>query len=103
MHVSWDKPNTIIPVWRRGALSVLDIPAAMQKNDTEESIPLLPWFEAVLLETPPDERTGWVFNPESLQTRIGRKARHGRFDAEWVGKVITRIGKAAGVSARRRA
>ena len=38
-----------------------------------------------------------MFNPESLQTRIGRKPRHGRFDAEWVGKVITRIGKAADV------
>jgi len=97
MHVSWDIPGTITPVWRRGALPVLDIPAAMQKNDTEESIPLLPWFEAVLLETPPDDRTGWAFNPASLQTRIGRKARHDRFDAEWVGKVISRIGKKAGV------
>ncbi|MBC8876736.1 MAG: hypothetical protein H8E44_45485 [Planctomycetes bacterium] len=97
MHVSWDIPGTIRPVCRRGALPVLDIPAAMQINDTEESIPLLPWFEAVLLETPLEDRTGWVFNPVSLQTRIGRNARHGRFDAEWVGKVISRVGKKAGV------
>ena len=39
----------------------------MQKNDTEEEIPLLPWFEKVLLETAECERTGWVFNPASLQ------------------------------------
>ena len=30
----------------------------------------------------------------SLQTMLGRRVRHQRPDAEWVGKVITRIGKA---------
>lgn len=97
MHVSWDKPGTIRPVWPDGQLPVLEIPAAMQKNDTEESIPLLPWFETVLLETPLQKRTGWVFNPLSLQLKMGRRARHQRPDAEWVGKVIARIGKAAGI------
>ena len=97
MHVSWDIPGTIRPVWKDGQLSVLDIPAALQKNDTEESIPLLPWFEAVLLETPPEYRTGWVFEPLSLQLRIGRKVRHHRPDAEWVGRVVSRIGEAAGI------
>jgi integrase len=97
MHVSWDKPRTIRPVWKEGQLAILDIPAAMQKNDTEECIPLLPWFEAVLLETPPEKRTGWVFDPQSLQLKLGRKIRHQRPDAEWVGKVIARIGKKAGI------
>jgi integrase len=97
MNLSWDNPNSIRPVWRRGRLPLLDIPAAMQKNDTDEEIPLLPWLEAVLLETPEAERTGWVFRPKSLQTRVGRKVRHTRPDAEWVGKVISRIGKKAGV------
>jgi integrase len=95
MHVSWDIPGTIRPVWKDGQLPVLDIPAAMQKNDTEESIPLLPWFEAVLLETRPDRRTGWVFNPMSLQLRLGRKVRHRRPAAEWVGRIVSRIGEAA--------
>lgn len=97
MHVSWDRPGTIRPVWKDGQCPVLDIPAAMQKNDTEESIPLLPWFEAVLTETPREERRGWVFNPASLQPKLGRKAAAGRPDAEWVGKVIARIGKEAGI------
>lgn len=95
MHVSWDIPGTIRPVWKDGQLPVLDIPAAMQKNDTEESIPLLPWFEAVLLETPPERRAGRVFNPMSLQLRLGRKVRHRRPAAEWVGRVVSRIGEAA--------
>jgi len=98
MHVSWDKPGTIRPIWNDGQLPILDIPAAMQKNDTEESIPLLPWFEAILLRTPAENRNGWVFNPLSLQLKMGRKVRHHRPDAEWVGKVIARIGKAAGIS-----
>lgn len=97
MHVCWDIPRTIRPVWTDGQLPILEIPAAMQKNDTEESIPLLPWFESVLLETPPEKQTGWVFHPLSLQLKIGRKVRHRRPDAEWVGKVIARIGKAAGI------
>jgi integrase len=42
-------------------------------------------------------RFGWVFNPMSLQTRLGRSVRHQRPSAEWVGKVVSAIGKAAGV------
>jgi len=97
MHVSWGQSGTIRPIWNAGQLPVLDIPAALQKNDTEESIPLLPWFEAILLKTSAENRKGWVFNPLSLQLRIGRKVRHSRPGSEWVGKVIARIGKAAGI------
>lgn len=97
MHVSWDGPGTIRPKWSDGKLPTLEIPAAMQKNDTEECIPLLPWFEKVLLETPVTQRKGWVFNPLSLQLKVGRKVRHKRPNAEWVGKVVGRIGKEAGV------
>ena len=60
MHVSWDQMGAIRPVWKENRLPVLNIPASMQKNDTEESIPLLPWFEAIILETPPEQRRGWV-------------------------------------------
>ena len=61
------------------------------------TIPLLSWFERVLLEVPESERTGWVFNPTSLQLKLGRRVRHHRPDAEWVGRVISRIGKKAGI------
>ena len=97
MHVSWDRSGAIRPVWGRGPYPVLVIPADQQKNDTEEDIPLLPWFEQILLETPQEQRRGWVFNPQSLQLKLKRKVRHQRFDAEWVGKIITRIGKEAGI------
>lgn len=97
MHVSWDRPGTILPVWKKDQLPILDIPAALQKNDTEESIPLLPWFESVLMEVPEEGRTGWIFEPHSLQSKVRRKFRHKRPDSEWVGKIIGRIGKAANV------
>jgi len=67
----------------------------MQKNNSDEDIPLLPGFEALLLETPPELRTGWAFEPQSLQNKLGRKVRHQRPDSDWVGKVISRIGKEA--------
>jgi integrase len=97
MHVSWDIPGTIRPVWREYQLPVLEIPAPMQKNDTEEAIPLLPWFEAVLLETPSSKRSGWVFEPKSLKLRLGRKVTPRRADAIWVGRIVARIGEAAGI------
>jgi integrase len=97
MHVSWDKPGTIRPKRVEGQLPILKIPADMQKNDTEENIPLLAWFEKVLLETPEEERTGWVSKPASLQLKMGRKVRYRRPDAERVGRVISRIGKKVGI------
>ena len=97
MHVSWDDPNEIRPIWQRGRLPVLAIPHDRQKNATEESIPLLPVFESLLLETPGDDRAGWAFNPLSLGISIGRKPQYERASAEWVGKVITRIGRRAGI------
>jgi integrase len=97
MHVSWDKPGTIRPVWLADKSPLLEIPASMQKNDTEQTIPLLPWFEDVLLEVEQEQRTGWVFSPVSLQLKLGRGARHSRPKADWVARIISRIGKAAGI------
>jgi integrase len=97
MHLHWTDEQYIVPKWRKGALPELQIPASMQKNDTAESIPLLPWLEALFQETPAPQRFGWVFNPMSLQTKLKRRVRHQRPSAEWVGKVISRIGAKAGV------
>jgi integrase len=79
-------------------LPVLTIPAAMQKNATEESIPLLPEFERLLLQTPDDQRVGWAFNPLTLDSRAGReKVRSSRPRTAWVGKIISDIGEKAGI------
>jgi integrase len=95
--LSWSDEAQIRPVWQRGRLPVLQIPAALQKNDTEESIPMLPAFEQLLLETPEAEWQGWVFRPASLEPN-GRQRR--RPTTTWVGKIAGRIGAAAGVVVR---
>lgn len=101
MNVSWtDDDSAIVPVWTRGRLPVLRIPHEMQKNDTEEDIPLMPGFAKLLQETPAHERTGWAFNPKSLQTKLGRPVRHERSNPEWIGKIVSRIGERAGVVVR---
>lgn len=97
MHVSWDAPRTIRPVWKEGKLPILEIPATMQKNDTEESIPLLPGFSGLLQRVPVDQRTGWIFNPSQPALKGGGRRIASRPQAEWVGKVISRIGKASGI------
>ena len=61
LSVSWGMEGTIWPFWNQEGEGVLKIPAAMQKNNVEEDIPLVPWFESLLLETPPGARRGWVF------------------------------------------
>jgi len=96
-HVHWSDPKFIVPQWRDGEHPTLAIPAPMQKNATEESIPLLPGFERLLLRTPVDQRNGWAFNPLSLQYAVGRRPRHGRMNAEWASKVISEIGRESGV------
>ncbi len=100
MHVSWSNPSMIMPTWHESRHPVLHIPHAMQKNATEESIPLLPWFEKLLLETPQEQRQDWVFSPMSLELKRGREASFDRPDAEWVGKIISRIGEKANIVVR---
>jgi integrase len=100
LHVHWTDERSIVPKWNRGSLPVLAIPAPRQKNDVEESIPLLPGFDELLRQTPDADRFGWAFNPMSLQTRLGRRVRHKRPSAEWVSKIVSRIGKAARIVVR---
>ncbi|QDT70346.1 Phage integrase family protein [Planctomycetes bacterium MalM25] len=97
LAVSWDQAVAIRPVWPATGEPELVIPGALQKNGRNESIPLLPWFETLLLKTPVADRHGWIFNPASLQNRMGRRSARDRPSTAWVGKVISRIGKQAGV------
>jgi integrase len=64
MHLHWSDERYVVPQWQGDGLPVLLIPASMQKNDVEESVPLLPGFESLLLETREVERFGWVFQPD---------------------------------------
>jgi integrase len=97
MQVSWDQPDTIKPVWRDGKEPTLSFPAETQKNNKHQETPLLSGFEELLLKTPEEQRSGYIFNPISLRTKRGSEPKPGRPKAEWVGNVIGRIGKESGV------
>lgn len=97
LAVSWDDPEQIRPAWDRGRFPVLLIPSSLQKNETEEEIPILPGFEALLLETPEGQRTGWVFNPQPLPQHQRRRTQK-RLQGPWVSRVISKISKEAGVA-----
>ena len=97
MNLSWDIPGTIRPIWTQNSYPVILIPAELQKNNTEETIPLLPWFESLLDRTPSNLRHGWIFRPQALIGRKGASSPDYRPKSDWVGKVISRIGKKASV------
>ena len=73
------------------------VPWLSPEEQKTETIPMVPWFEEFLMETPVAQRTGWVFEPGSLQVQLGRPIQQERPDAEWVGRVVSRIGNAAGI------
>lgn len=89
--MTWDDQKTIRPEWPRRGRPVLVIPAAMQKSRKDETIPMLPAFEAMLRKIPEGERSGFVFNPSP---RRGSR----RLTTEQAGRIITTIGRKACVS-----
>jgi len=92
LAVNWDDLGHIRPLRHSNGCIVLQIPADLQKNGRDQTIPTIPAFAALLAEIPEDQRTGFVFCP-------GRERGEGRYtDVKRVGRIITAIGKAAGVS-----
>lgn len=94
MLLQWDADSDLwVDLTARRPL--LYVKAHAQKNRTDTTSPITPDFWAFLLTTPADERTGFVFRPIPFRRRNQLKSR--RPTSEWVGKVLTKIGKKAGV------
>lgn len=70
---------------------MLRIVAELEKGNQDRLLPMAPEFAAFLAQVPESRRHGFVFNPK------GKIARGERITTEHVGKVVTRIGEAAGV------
>ena len=49
------------------------------------------------MATPTEDHTGWAFNPRSLQQKYNRRYRGERLTAERVGRVLSDVGKRAGI------
>lgn len=86
LKIHWTDREYLVPDLKR---CVLWIPAAMQKNDTEEFIPMMPDFADMLEQC--QNRQGFVFNP--LPMRPGSWKRVSRT----VGRTFSEAGEKAGV------
>lgn len=89
VHLHWTDERQI-RVDLSGKLPVLIIQAAAQKNRTHQYLPITPDFAEFLLSVPERQRRGHVF-------RIDGSRSAGRPLPGWISKMISRIGKRAGV------
>lgn len=90
VELRWDGDGIIVDLTyepSRGTFPKFWIPAEFEKGHTDRDTPMAPEFAQLLAETPADERTGFVFDFPRVPTR--------RVDT--ISKLISRIGKAAGV------
>jgi integrase len=84
----WDRPEKIYPEFPKGGRAVLQIPGELEKGNTDRMHPMAPEFAMFLQETPEQARTGPVFR---------LNGRQGRYRQHQVSKIVSMIGKAAGV------
>lgn len=90
-QIHWTDPHFIRPVFT-GKYPRLEIPANLQKNDTEEDVPMTPDMADLLQGVPKAKRQGWVFDPPAIR----HSNRSGR-NPDWAGKVLAKVGKLAGI------
>jgi integrase len=97
LELSWDEgPHIHVVLARAGRRVVprLRIPAESEKGNTERLLPVAPEFAMLLLSTPEADRVGRVFKLPGLRGSAEVRAK-------WVGKIVSRIGRKAGVVVRR--
>jgi integrase len=84
----WDREDRLFPVFPRGGRPMLRVPGELEKGHADRLLPIAPEFALMLEGVPEAERVGPVFN---LDGRVGR------LGANEVSKIVSRIGKAAGI------
>ncbi len=89
LALSWD-PDAGISIDLAGRYPVIRIAGDFQKNGKNEVLPMTPEFADLVLQTPEDERHGFVFD---LTERPAR----GNADLRRVCKIVSEIGRTAGI------
>ena len=96
LELYWDREDKLHPILPKpgSGLPVLRVLAELEKGHADRLLPIAPEFALLLLETPSDRRVGPVFQlPKSAQRTKETRA-------NWVGRVISKIGKKAGIKVR---
>ncbi len=90
----WDREDRMHPVFPPRGFPMLRVVAEYEKSHTDRLLPITPDFAEFLSETPLADRHGPVFRLPGM--------RKGSLDirSKWVGKILTKIGKKAGVCVR---
>ena len=94
LDLYWDRDDRL-SVDLSGKLPMLRITDKFEKGHKDRLLPMAPEFAEFLLQTPEHLRRGRVFDPQPRR----RKGEH--LTATRVGRVVTAIGKAAGVVVKR--
>lgn len=91
LNLRWDYAPDSIVVDLSGRRPMLSIPSEAQKKNSDTLLPITPQFAELLGSVPECERSGRVFK------LLGVNGKPIRGDRCFVGKVVSAIGKAAGV------
>ncbi len=97
MRLSWDNPSLPM-VETSGRHVMLSMPAAHQKNHQSQLLPIAPEFGEFLMRTPEEQRSGFVFNPVTLNAGQPRRVAEKRAT-----RIISSIGKEARIKVGSRA
>lgn len=97
MQLHWTDERKICVDLISGHHPALRIQAIVDKAKTFRLLPITPDFYQFLMETPPEQRKGFVFNPfTSPPGRLNNNCRH-RPAASHVGRIVTQCGESANV------
>jgi len=91
LELWWDREDRLIPMFPKNGRPMLRIPAELEKGHSDRLLPMAPEFALLLLETPEANRSGSVFKLPGISGRTKE------LRSKWVGKVVSKIGEAAGV------
>lgn len=90
LDLYWDDASKLCVVFEEGDV-MLRVPAEMEKGHKDRLLPVAPEFADFLLAVPMADRRDRVFNLKA------RKARGDRLTADHVTRVVSKIGRIAGV------
>lgn len=90
LELYWDRQDKLC-IDTSGKRPMMRIPAALEKGNQDRLLPLSPEFAELLLATMESERRGRVFK------LVSREGKPREFQGDWVGRIVSAIGEAAGV------
>jgi integrase len=91
LEMWWDREDRLLPTFPKKGRPMLRIPAELEKGNSDRLLPMAPEFAMFLLETPESARSGSVFKLPGIRGQASE------LRSKWVGKVVSKIGAAAGV------